>query len=190
MAQLFSSCPLSHEICTPPPATSSPPTSPLTHSDVVDCQPLAPLATAALLNWCWPEVSLMLSYRLLCIKQQVHLNHHPPKSCTTAPSLQRCVNFPPALCELLCGWGAAPLGLGCRGAAPQTDILRHPNRREVHRMLEAMTPTSRASHSSVMFSHLHVAGILSSNHALAPHRSLPLLNTSHLPTNKRTCPYL
>ena len=71
------------------------------------------------------------------------------------------MNFPPALCELLCGWGAAPLGLGCRGAAPQTDILRHPNRREVHRALEAMTPTSRASHSSVMFSQLHVAGILS-----------------------------
>ena len=54
-----------------------PPTSPLTHSDVVDCQPLAPLATAASLNWCWPEVS-PLSYRLLCIKQQVHLNHPPP----------------------------------------------------------------------------------------------------------------
>ena len=69
--------------------------------------------------------------------------------------------LPLALCELLCVWGAAPLGLGCRGAAPQTDILRHPNRREVHRALEAMTPTSRASHSSVMFSHLHVAGILS-----------------------------
>ena len=83
-------------------------------------------------------------------RQQVQ----PKKNMHTDP-------LPLALCELLCVWGAAPLGLGCRGAAPQTDILRHPNRREVHRALEAMTPTSRASHSSVMFSQLHVAGILS-----------------------------
>ena len=101
-------------------------------------------------------------------RQQVQ----PKKNMHTDP-------LPLALCQLLCVWGAAPLGLGCRGAAPQTDILRHPNRREVHRALEAMTPTSRASHSSVMLFQLHVAGIL----------FLPTTHWHrivHFPTNQQT----
>ena len=62
-----------------------------------------------------------------------------PKNMHTDP-------LPLALCELLCVWGAAPLGLGCRGAAPQTDILRHPTHREVHRALEAKTLAPHATY--------------------------------------------